>query len=188
MRPVYILAAVLMLIAGVAIAQKPEEQTEPPALVCGCPSGIKSGDISLTTSYQHVTTTKHYFSYGEAIDRGHIHSDILLLSIDYALTDRLALSAGLPYVFSKYNGDFPHPTLNDNGATHSTTQDYRVDLRYNIKAGEFVVTPTAGFVAPSRSYTYFAHAAAGKQLHEQFAAVNVERHLEELLPGLFAQA
>src|SRR5437867_6981626 len=152
MRPAYALAVLLTLVGGAAIAQNADEQNETPALVCGCPSGMKRGDMSLTTSYQHVTTTKHLFSRGEAIDRGHIRSNIVLLSLDYALTDRLALSAGLPYVFSKYKGDFPHPTAIDDGTTHGTTQDYRVDLRYSVTAGQFIVTPAAGFVAPSRSY------------------------------------
>ena len=188
-RSATILSAVLSAQAfgGLAVAATNKPDAEVPQLTCGCPAGLQRGDIAVTTSYQHVKTSKHYFSRGEELDRGIVQSDMMLLSLDYALTDRLVVSAGLPYVFSKYTGKQPHAQPIDDGSTHSSAQDYRVDLRYNMMVGEFVVTPTIGFVAPSRNYTYFGHAAVGRHVHEQFAGVNVERRLDELLPGLYAQ-
>jgi hypothetical protein len=188
-RAATILFAVLSVQAfgGIALAADDKTNAEVPQLMCGCPSGLQRGDIAVTTSYQHVKTSRHYFSRGEELDRGTVQSEMMLLSLDYALTDRLIISAGLPYVFSKYTGKQPHAKPIDDGSRHGSAQDYRVDLRYSVMAGEFVVTPTIGFIAPSHNYTYFGHAAAGRHVHEQFAGVNVERRLDELLPGLYVQ-
>ena len=130
-------------------------------------------EVSVTTSYQYVTITKHYDWHGGEWDRGHIRADSLALGFDYGMTDRLAFSISVPYIASSYSGTRPHPTPIDDGSTHTTFQDYHVGLRYNIVKGRVVVTPFAGLVAPTHNYTYFAHSAVGRDLHEQNVGVSV---------------
>jgi hypothetical protein len=130
-------------------------------------------EVSVTTSYQYVTVTRHYDWRGGEWNRGHIRADSLTLGIEYGITDRLALSMNVPYVWSVYHGPYPHQLPIDNGAEHATFQDYRMSLRYNIVRGRFMVTPFVGLVAPSHNYTYLAHSAAGRDLHEQTMGVNI---------------
>ena len=180
-------SALLLMFAGSLFAQT-DEKPEVPALTCGCPSGLQRGDISVTTAYQRINVTKHFFSQGEEVDRGRIRADIAVLALDYAFTDRLAVNVAVPYVSSSYHGKFPHAqTTLDDGATHGTYQDFRADLRYHFVMGNTRLTPFVGYTAPTHNYRYLGHAAAGHDLHEQSAGVNIERNIEELLPGAFVQ-
>lgn len=153
-------------------------------LVCVLPDNLQAQawvppreEVSVTTSYQYVAVTKHYDWRGGEFDRGHIRADSLSLGIDYGISDRLALSMNVPYVSSVYHGPYPHQLLNgttiDNGTRHESFQDYRMNLRYNIARGRLIATPFVGLVAPSHNYTFLAHSAAGRDLHEQTIGVNI---------------
>src|SRR5262245_3941956 len=152
------------------------------------------GEGSVSVLFQNVAMKYHYF-ITEPVDRGHIRSDALLLDVTYGFTDRLALSVGIPYVAAKYNGAFPHPLASDltipnsidNGQYHSTFQDFRFDVRYNVTKQGIVLTPYAGTIVPSHSYTYFAHAAPGRDLNEIQVGVLAAKLLDAVLPGLFVQ-
>jgi hypothetical protein len=144
-------------------------------------------EVSVTTSYQLVTITQHYDAHGRPWDRGHIRGDSLLLGVEYGITDRLAFSMNVPYVASSYKGARPCPVPNqptavcarphqlpiDDGSTHATFQDYHIGLRYNIVRGRVVATPFASLVVPTHNYTYLAHSAVGRDLHEQTIGLSV---------------
>jgi hypothetical protein len=180
-------ALVLLALSGSALAQTDEQPAAPP-LTCGCPSGLKRGDISVTTAYQRTNVTKHFYSHGEAIDRGHIRGDSILLALDYALTDRLVANVGVPYVLTSYHGAFPHQlSVVDDGATHGTYQDYRADLRYQFVVRQTAVTPFVGFTTPTHNYHAHGHAASGHDLNEQTAGINIERNIERFVPGTYVQ-
>jgi hypothetical protein len=168
-------------------AQETADQHESPTVACDCPTGPQRGDIAVTTVFHHTNVTKHYFSLGEALDRGHIRSNTLDLSLDYAVTDRLFTSVAVPYVSSSYFGKFPHQLPIDDGAAHGTFQDYRVDVQYDIPIRRMHVTPVVGFIAPTHNYQFLGHSVVGRDLHEQSAGVNVERDVNELLPGSYVQ-
>jgi hypothetical protein len=113
----------------------------------------------------------------------------------YGLTDDVAVSIGIPWVASKYNGPFPHPLATDfstpspldNGAYHSTFQDFRFDVRYNITKRGMVLTPFVGSIVPSHDYQYFAHSAAGRDLKEVQVGTYGAKLLDSVVPGLFVQ-
>jgi hypothetical protein len=187
-------AIVYALLLSPATAQSLPEPTHAldkpvtsPPLVCGCPSGTSKGDISITTTYQDARISKHFLGNGDAVARGRVRAHTLALAVDYSMTERLAMSASLPYVVSSYHGNFPHQFPIDNGEAHGTYQDYRVDLRYVIPFAPIALTPFVGLVIPSHNYTYFGHSAAGRHLHEQSAGVNIGRILEPLIPNTYVQ-
>jgi hypothetical protein len=130
----------------------------------------------------------HLFSQGEAVDRGHILSDALILGVDYSLTDRLAARVELPYIVSKYNGPYPHDPRIDNGTYHSTFQDFTIDLRYHLINRPVILVPFFTMVVPSHSYTYFAHSAVGRDQREYHVGMNFGRRLDPILPKAFLQA
>lgn len=177
-------AALLLLLAAAGTAFAGAEE---PALICGCPSGLKRGDTSITFGYQRGNVTRHFNADGSEVSRGRIKSAAAGVAVDYAFTDRLQMSVAVPYISASYSGAFAHPTSLDNGATHSTFQNLRADLRYHMVFGETRVTPYIGYVLPTHDYETLGHAAVGSNLREQTAGINVERSLDRIVPGAYVQ-
>jgi hypothetical protein len=183
-RRVTVLAAAALLgpVAGVARAQ---------AFVPA------QGEGTVAVLFQNQFFKYHVVPTRE-VDIGHIYSDSLLVDMSYGLTDKLAIGVGLPWVATRYNGTAPHPLPDfsgpnpvDDGTWHSTAQDVRIDVRYNMtrnlmNAG-VVVTPFVGSVTPSHDYTYFAHAGFGRDLNEVQLGTSVAKLFEKGIPGLLVQ-
>ena len=136
------------------------------------------------------TLSKEHFLPDEPYELGHIDANTLLLDVTYGLTDRLTVSFGVPFVTSRYQGNFPHRQLGapvplDDGTWHTTSQDLRFGVRYNVLDGPLVVTPFAGSYVPSHDYPFYAHAAPGRALNELAAGVSAGRFFDE--PGLVVQ-
>jgi hypothetical protein len=147
----------------------------------------------LSFGYGNLFTSKHYLGVidpGE-IDVGHIRGQGIALQLGYGLTDRFALSLGIPFVDNKYyctsaGPCTPHPLSNaDDGHYHGTFQDYRINVSYQLFKGEVSVAPFATAVIPSHSYVYFAHAAAGKRLHQYLLGATAGASLDRILPGTY---
>jgi hypothetical protein len=91
----YILALLFAFAAFFAIANIATAQAWLP------PRG--SGSVSL--SYQRISYTGHLNTYGSLIKVAPSLNMGLYVEGDYSITDRLSLTAGLPYVFVKYTGN-----------------------------------------------------------------------------------
>ena len=63
----------------------------------------EKGDASLRIEYQFVRTGEFAGSFGD-IDIGETDSHVLMLSGDYALSDRWTVSASLPYIRKRHQG------------------------------------------------------------------------------------
>jgi hypothetical protein len=177
--------ALLMLTAGVTRAQ---------AFVPA------QGEGTVSVLFQDAVV-KYHFLPTTPVDRGHVHSDSLLVDVTYGVTDRIAVSVGIPWVAAKYTGSTPHPLVDasgpvpvlygvnplDNGSYHETFQDFRFDVRYNLTKRGMVLTPFAGSILPSHGYSYFAHAAPGRHLKELQLGMSAAKLLDPILPGLFVQ-
>ena len=135
------------------------------------------GEATVTVLYQDVLVKKH-MNLDFWTDSGHIKSRNVGFDFTVGLGHKLALSATLPFTASKYNGDKPHllaPTEStllpgfqpvDNGVYHSSLQDFRFDLRYNLTSRGVVLTPVFTAIIPSHDYPYFGHAAVGHGYRE----------------------
>ena len=148
------------------------------------------GEGYVSTIYTNVFVDKHYL-LTTRYDLGRIDSNTFLFDATYGVTDRLAVSVTLPLVLSRYTGNRPHPgtqtTVMDDGTWHSTFQDFRFSVRYNVIRGRVTITPFVGGGLPSHDYEYWAHSAAGRRLREVQAGVSAARLLDEITPGLFVQ-
>jgi hypothetical protein len=143
------------------------------------------GEGSVSVLFSNTLSKRHYLP-DVAYDRGHIDSNTMLFDVTYGLSDRLAVTVGLPVVTSRYRGSFPHrPITLDDGAWHTSPQDFRMNVRYNVARGPLQVTPFIGSELPANDYPYFAHAAPGRQLKEVLAGVSAGRLFAEL--GLVLQ-
>jgi hypothetical protein len=143
------------------------------------------GEGTVSVLFSNTLSTKHYLP-DVAYDRGHIDANTMLFDVTYGLSDRLAVSVGLPVVTSRYRGSFPHrPITLDDGNWHTSAQDFRMSVRYNVFRGPVQITPFAGSQLPANDYAYFAHAAPGRQLKEMLTGVSVGRLFADL--GLVLQ-
>jgi hypothetical protein len=142
---------------------------------------------------------KYHMSPTVQVDSGQIYAKSLLVDVTYGLTDKIAVSIGLPWVATRYAGTSPHPLADfsgpnpiDDGTWHSTAQDFRFDLRYNatrnfMNAG-VVVTPFVGSIMPSHDYPYFVHSGFGRDLREVQVGASAAKLFEKGVPGLLIQA
>ncbi len=143
------------------------------------------GEGTVSVLFTNALSKDHYLP-DERFDFGHIDSNTVLFDVTYGISDRLAVTAGLPVVMSRYRGAFAHrPITLDDGNWHTTSQDFRFGVRYTAVRGPVVVTPFIGTDLPSVDYEFYAHAAPGRHLKELNAGVVAGRLFADL--GLVVQ-
>lgn len=159
------------------------------------------GEGSVSFLFSDILANNHFFGK-QAVDAGRIRSETIVGDVTYGVTDRIAISASIPVVASKYTGNSsspfaaPHPQplypgVNplDDGSYHAEWQDFRFGLRYNlVKRRGFALTPFVGSVVPSHDYEIFAHAAPGRNLNELQVGASAAKVFDTRLPGVFVQA
>lgn len=135
----------------------------------------RAGHGSVSVSYQYLSVDGFEGSQGE-IDIGTVDTHALYFEVDYHLTDRITVIAGIPYIRERYQGNFPHDPLAlepprpnvenvDEGQWNSDFQDFHFGARYLAKAsGRLRIEPFALVNIPSNDYPFFGHAAIGQNL------------------------
>jgi len=138
------------------------------------------GEGAVSISYQNFDATGHFEPDGQRIPVGASHAQTVRLDLDYALTDRLALIAGVPFV-SVRNGNDGSPVLGrtgiDDGQYHSTWQDLRVGLRYAIVEEPIAASLLVEQIVQIRDYPTIGEAAPGRGLDETLVGVNLGHSL-----------
>ena len=137
---------------------------------------------SISSIYQSQFGGDHLDSFGNVDNFGPMRASVLSLNFTFALTDRLAVNANIPFVLSKFTST-PGRMLNahdleaklDDGSYHGTFQDFRAGVRYNIVPAPVEFTPFFELVLPTHAYETFGHAAPGKRLKEGRVGTNVGR-------------
>jgi hypothetical protein len=133
------------------------------------------GEGTVAVVFTNVKSQDHFLP-DRRYDFGRIDANTILADVTYGITDRVAVTFGVPVVVSRYRGNFPHrPITLDDGQWHATTQDFRFSVRYNVMRGPLVVTPFVGTDLPSRTYEFYAHAAPGRRLKEIAGGVSVAK-------------
>jgi hypothetical protein len=133
---------------------------------------IERGQISIGYQYIHVDGFKGTTG---TLDIGTTDTHSINLEIDYALTDRWSVSAGIPWITKRYQGTAPHdpgaivPAVDskfiDNGNYHSDFQDFHFSVQYlALDTATWSLSPFAYYGLPSNNYTFFAHSAVGQNL------------------------
>ena len=150
------------------------------------PRGV--GSVSL--AWQYVDNLGHLFSDGFFAARGQSVTTSADLELEYGITDRLAATLEVPYVFAKYTGTVPAPSNlpRDNcRCWHSALQDFSLTARYRFGDERWAVTPLARYVLPSHDYEYKGEAVVGRDLREAQVGINGATKLA-FLPGASIQA
>ena len=109
----------------------------------------------------------------------------------YGVTKKLAVSAGLPFVWSQYRGVNEAPPwatpspLDTCHCVNGAWQDVRFGAYYNLlRTRRTSITPAVSFGAPTHAYEYSGEAAAGFGLMEMGLSVDVGQSLDMLTRGL----
>jgi hypothetical protein len=150
-----------------------------------------AGVGSVTLVYQTIDNTGHFLTDGSLLAGYDSESRALLLDVDYALSDRISVSASLPYVAAKYTGplgSFSALPIDECHCWNRGWQDFGFTGRYNVINGRFALTPSVSFNMPSHDYSYFGEAVLGRNLKEFRIAVAAGQRLDAVSQRLSLQA
>jgi hypothetical protein len=169
------------------------------------------GDGSISSAVQSNFFDGHYDDFGNKaracptcpVGVGKSRATSMIFGVSYSLTDRLNVEVTLPYIFTWYTGSpadltFGNPAFHaaplDDGSVHSTFQDFRFDVHYNVlshshQSGlqDLAITPFFSMIQPSHSYDFHGESAFGRDLHEYALGVTAGRLLSPVLPRAFFQ-
>jgi hypothetical protein len=150
------------------------------------------GEASLSLGFSHLFATEHRDYQGNPAAPGDMLWNSIVSDLSYSITDRLGVRVGLPFVISKYDGQFQHPPIAgrenlDDGAWRGTFQDFLAEVRFRATQGAIAVTPFVSLTVPSHYYEYYGHPAAGTKLVEGQVGVAAGRLLDPLLPNAYVQ-
>jgi hypothetical protein len=110
---------------------------------------------------------------------------------EYAFTDRVSASLGLPWISARYLGPGSTPfnflPVDHCFCWHGGWQDLGLTARYNLVNGTLAVTPSVSAGLPSHDYNYRGEAVVGRHLTELRLAVDVGRRLDAISRRLSVQ-
>jgi hypothetical protein len=155
--------------------------------------GPPAGEGSVSFSYQRIDNTGHRLTDGFLVPGGQSLNMWLYVEGEYALTNRLSFTAGLPYVFSKYTDPNPPPPalpylpVDQCHCWHAGWQDFGFTARYHLVDGVFALTPSVSFGAPSHDYNFRGEAALGRDLRELRIAIDAGQRLDPISKNLSVQ-
>ena len=144
-----------------------------------------SGSISL--AYQSIEVNEFDTNVSE-VNIGEVQTHSLYLEVDYAITDRWLVKAGIPYIKKKYNGPARHDPLTlmpprpevpfvDDGQYHSEWQDFLLEASYLWLDAPVIVEPFVALFIPSHDYPHFAQAAVGQNLWKLEFGVDLTKYM-----------
>jgi hypothetical protein len=163
----------------------------------------QKGDGSVSLGVQTISVLGHFGPGGTKLPLGKSRATNLLFGLSYSLTDRFTAEVSLPLVITKFTANrtdltfgipFVVPAPIDDGSSHSTFQDFHIDLRYNVLRDsrhralrDLAVTPFFSFIVPSHSYAYRGESAFGRDLREYVLGISAGRLLSPLLRKAYVQ-
>ena len=163
-----------------------------PVLLCGQAWLPARGEGNVSLTYLGMFTSDHLLSSGEPQNRGPTRLSIVTAGALYGITDRLAVSADVSYIASKFTltpGLLPNAhdleAKIDNGRYHETFQDFHAAVKYNAVRAATMFTPFFELTLPTHHYETFGHSAPGKYLREYRVGADVGRLLNPILPRAY---
>jgi hypothetical protein len=150
-----------------------------------------AGTISLV--HQQLYNTGHRRIGGLLAKVGQSAGIAIYVEGEYAFTDRLSVSVGIPYVFAKYTArSLPPPPIpvlpwDSCHCWQEDWQDFGFTARYNLYNGAFALTPSVSFGAPSHDYEFRGEAVVGRNLKEVQFSIDAGLRLDSISENLSVQ-
>jgi hypothetical protein len=159
--------------------------------VCAQAWVAPAGIGSISVAGQRIANTGHFVDDGQRVDAGQSTDASVYVEAEYAATDRLSLSLGIPYVMARYTGVAPVPfpllPVDSCRCWNGGWQDVGVRARYNLVSGSFAFTPSLQFGVPSHAYNYRGEAVIGRALKAVQFGLDAGQRLDALSPRLSVQ-
>jgi hypothetical protein len=163
----------------------------------------QKGDGSVSFGVQTISVLGHLGPDGTKFPHGQSRATNLQFGLSYSFTDRFTAEVSLPLVVTKFTGNRMDLTFGipgvipagvDDGSSHSTFQDFHIDLHYNVLRDsrrralrDLAVTPFFSFIVPSHSYASRGESAFGSYLRQYVLGISAGRLLSPLLRKAYAQ-
>ena len=165
------------------------------------------GESGVTFAFQTLDFGGHFNEWGDKLD-GAVpsRSFVGIVEFEHGLTDKIAFNARLPYVASRFTGEYDEPvtaflreryedyklahptavlTSLDTGEYYATFQDFGFTLRYNVIENPVAVTPVIGVTIPSHDYQTIGEAAPGQNRRALHVGFNVGTLLYPWVPRAY---
>lgn len=150
-----------------------------------------SGAGAVTIAAQALDNTGHRLTNGFIIPDGKSRNASVRIDVDYALTDRLSVSAGLPLVFGRYIGPNPPPfgylPVDECHCWQHGVQDLGLTARYGVLRGPTGLTASTSVQWPTHDYPHQGEAVVGRHLREWAVGVDAGRRLDGISDRLIVQ-
>lgn len=155
-----------------------------------------AGQGALTVAFQAIDNTGHILTDGSTLPQGKSRNASIYLEVDYALTDRLSVAAGIPFVFAKYLGPRPPAGVPEPPMVQPVDlcycwqqgfQDFGFTARFNLLNDSTALTPSVSLGMPSHDYGYVGEAVVGRHLRELRVALDAGTRLDAISPRLAIQ-
>jgi hypothetical protein len=141
-----------------------------------------AGTGSVSFAVQKIDNTGHIGTDEVSLPIGKSTTAAIYVEGEYAFTDRLTISVGLPFVFAKYIGPDSPPgpdrPVDICRCWNGAFQDVSVTARFNLSNGTLGITPFASFGVPSHDYDFRGEAVVGRGLRELRLGVAAGRRLD----------
>jgi hypothetical protein len=149
------------------------------------------GEFNTSFIFNDQLYTAHWGPNGETFPGINVRSETYAFLGNYGVTDRVMVSAVLPYINTRYKGPPSHggaPGFDvDDGDWHGSFTDLRVGLHYQALERPFALAPFIAYVTPVTDYYTRGHAAQGRHLNELMLGFNVGKSLDAWLPRTYTQ-
>jgi|GEM_PF-1571407 len=174
------------------------------------------GTGSVSISYLNNLDNRDYFGRGEPYidvppnpmcpngcrvnDFGELRTQGVYFDFTYSITDKLGLSASLPYLAPKYKAPtnptnaffaahvFPDGSIPlDDGHYHGSFADVGFRVRYNVATNPFMITPFVEYNQPSHNYLFYSHSIVGADLKTFSLGTYLGSTLDSVLPNAYIQ-
>jgi hypothetical protein len=146
---------------------------------------------SVTFAWQWIDNTGHIDSGGKILPFGKSVTTSVLAEVDYGLTERLAATVAVPFVFARYKGPNVPPSADgpdDCFCWHQSFQDFSIAGRYRFGDDFWGLTPHVRVIIPSHNYPYQGEAVVGPNLNQVLLGINGFWQLAAVLPKATIQA
>ena len=140
---------------------------------------------SVTLAWQWIDNTGHILSDGLFVPRGQSVTSSVLAEVDYGITERLAATLAVPFVFAKYTGQLPPFSGLERDSCrcwHQSFQDFSIGSRYRFGDEFWSVTPQLRVIVPSHDYPYRGEAVVGPNLKQVVVGISGAWRLAPALP------
>ena len=149
--------------------------THTAAMAAEAPS--RAGHGRVTTSYHYVRGDGYESRIG-TFDTFTTDSHALDVEVEYNLTDRWTVTAGVPYVRKRIKATPEEQALHDpalivppqnskfidDGKYRASLQDFRLGVRYLAVTSPIIIEPFVDTGVPTNDYVFFSGASIGQHL------------------------